>query len=37
MALIKEKELCFFTYNCNSSKAEKYMQNVTEKCKNQFK
>ena len=31
-----KKEPCFIIYNCNSSKAEKCMKNVTEKCENQF-
>ena len=31
----KEKELCFIIYNCNSSKADNSMKNVTEKYENQ--
>ena len=33
----KEKELCFVIYNYKSSKAEKCIKNLTEKCENQFK
>ena len=34
---LKKKELCFIIYNCNSSKAETCMNNLTEQCENQFK
>ena len=30
---LKKKELCFIIYNCNSSKAEKCMKNLTESAK----
>ena len=33
---VKEKDLCFIIYkSCTSIRTEKYMKNVTEKCKNQ--
>ena len=34
---LKKKNRVSSLYNCNSSKAEKCMKNLKEKCENQFK
>ena len=31
-----KKKNCVSSYNCNASKAEKCMKNLTEMCENQF-